>query len=170
MNTQIMPTVLKAEQALLGALLRAVWPPIVDQLASAMFADPVHNAIFERLKGYDARDRNPCLLIDDIGSATENPDPLLDHLQEVGGLPYLEALRDIEALDVADLAEQVREAWRLRTLVDIGENVAALGSDLVQTAFEGRPSENLTRMMHLRLHGYLLQLEKMGGGSGAPAA
>lgn len=140
MTATVPPTALHAEQAVLGELLRRgpAFSSILGTLKADMFADPVHAETFARIVGYDERDRDPALLIDDLHGSTGD-DPLVVTLSDpcVGGVGYLSSLLAAPATSLDEAAASIREAWVLRDLIRLGERLGRIAEDVVGHAFNG---------------------------------
>ena len=165
----IPPTTLQAERAVLAGLLRreSAFSTVIGTLQTGMFADPVHAAVFERILSYDQRDRDPALLIEDIRTSTS--DPLLDVLADVDGLDYLVDVREVLDPALERAAVFIRESWRLRRLIDLGERLRDLAHDVVNETFSGLSADEMTQRLQVALQDELLDLAALTG-SAVPTA
>jgi replicative DNA helicase len=121
LSQRLPPSNLKAEQALLGALLanNKAYERVAEFLAPEHFADPVHGRIFQAIQ----RRVNVGQLADAITLRTE-----FEHngaLDEVGGTPYLAQLLTamVGIINAGEYGRTIHDAWLRRQLIDVGETV-----------------------------------------------
>ncbi len=130
LSQRLPPTNLRAEQALLGALLanNKAYERVSEFLLPEHFADPIHGRIFQSI----ARRLEQGQLADAVMLKAE-----FEHsgvLDEVGGTAYLAQLLAamVGIINAGEYGRAVHDAWLRRQLIDIGETV-------VNNAFGAEP-------------------------------
>lgn len=120
-SQRLPPANLKAEQALLGALLtnNRAYERVAEFLMPHHFADSVNGRIYEAI----ARRVNQQQLADPVTLRAE-----LEHsgvLDEVGGIEYLGQLVSamVGIINAGEYGQTILDAWMRRELIDIGEQV-----------------------------------------------
>ena len=166
MNTTgpaIPPTALKAEQTVLGHMLK--WGDTYPELRSEQFADPIHSDIFERIRRRSDQ-RMPvstAAIIDDFAHS--------DVLDEVGGSVYLEqiAAQAPDFDEAADAAALVRDCWARREIINLGEHLSTLGNDAIRGGFDagGVSGAEQARYIAVSLQPVTSRLAAITGGSHA---
>ena len=157
-------TVLAAEQAVLGLLLRRPLSPSATAIGATLrpdhFADPIHARIYAVARSF-APEGTGMHDLRRIGEA------LGAELSEVGGAAYLHQLAlcapTTKAAGVA--AASVREAWARRELIDLGEQLARLGAEVVAGAFHagGPDATEQAGYLAARLRGLTARLGTVTG-------
>jgi replicative DNA helicase len=121
LSQRLPPANMRAEQALLGALMannRAL-ERVPDHLMPGHFADPVHGRIFEAIRGRVIAGK----LADAISLRDE-----FEHssaLDDAGGVAYLGQLLSamVSIINAGEYAQAVYDAWVRRQLIEIGEQI-----------------------------------------------
>ena len=131
LSQRLPPSNLRAEQALLGALLanNRAYERVVDFLRPSHFADPVHGRIYQHIaeKILDGRLADAVTLRQDFEHS--------GILDEVGGTPYLaQLLSSMVGVNIAgEYGRAIEETWIRRQLIDLGET-------LIDNAFGAQPT------------------------------
>lgn len=132
-STPTTPTALQAEQRLLGAILADVTAltRLPTAFTSDTLVDPLHALIFREMLRQVGAGQTPTVTSLNATIATD--------LEEIGGANYLRTLHPPEPEHAQALVqtwvEQIQNAWHCRVALDIGEELAALGKEIVTTAF-----------------------------------
>lgn len=136
---RIKPTNEKAEEVLLGALLRAGSDvTLPDLLKPEHFADPIHGLIYGRIVERVRAGLTPRALVDKVAAGG---DPALEaELMEVGGTPYLHQLRrNVEAcsteVSLDNYAQSILDAYLRRRLIDVADRIVSIGKGAASVAF-----------------------------------
>jgi replicative DNA helicase len=129
LSQRLPPSNMRAEQALLGALLanNRAFERVSDFLTAVHFADPIHGRIFQSV----ARRIESGQLADAVTLKGE-----FEHsgvLEEVGGTAYLAQLLSsmVGIINAGEYGRAIHDSWLRRQLIDIGETVVnnAFGAD-----------------------------------------
>jgi replicative DNA helicase len=116
----------EAEQAILGALLidNTVYNTVADIVRPEHFADPLHGRIYEAISSLIDRNQvaNPITLKPFFDGE--------DALRKAGGAGYFARLAGsaIGVIDAKDFADQVRDLYRRRRLIEYAEGVILAAS------------------------------------------
>lgn len=124
------PTNIQAEQALIGAIMaNAKAMDRVEFLAPDHFSDPIHGVIFSTQRRLIAAGGLADAVT--LKGSLENSGLLND----VGGTAYLAQLLTamVGIINAADYGRAIHEAWKRRTLIDIGETVVNEAFDPLAT-------------------------------------
>lgn len=124
------PTNIQAEQALIGAIMaNAKAMDRVEFLAPDHFSDPIHGVIFSTQRRLIAAGGLADAVT--LKGSLENSGLLND----VGGTAYLAQLLTamVGIINAGDYGRAIHEAWKRRTLIDIGETVVNEAFDPLAT-------------------------------------
>lgn len=132
MSTPLPTQALDAEVAILAAMLNA--PKVINEakylLSSADFYQPRHQVLFEAICELAETGAvvDPVLVLNHLNRMVEGQERQT-YLDKVGGAPYLHTVfaATFTAINVEHYAEQITNAGRMRSIVEIGDRLHQIG-------------------------------------------